>query len=150
MYLSGTIIRGTLIQGLNRPKKRKTQLSNRAHIAGHRVRLYSHTEPRLTVFLRTEGEEGLLGGDPGEEEVTNDDYSVVAPHPDTMEFLQLSYSTQIIFRSQRGPTITQHTAQFRCTAHPRLPLDLQNDLHLARGLPAEASSSTLHPRLARG
>ena len=90
--MSGTIIRGTLIQGLNRPQKRKTQLSNRAHSSYHLVGLYSHTEPRLTVFLRSEGE-GLLDGDPGEEEATNDDNSVVALHPDTMELLQLFHST---------------------------------------------------------
>jgi hypothetical protein len=50
MYLSGTIIRGTLIQGLNRPQKRKTQLSNWVHSANHLVRLYSHDEPRQAVF----------------------------------------------------------------------------------------------------
>ena len=65
--VSGTIIRGTLIQGLNHPQKRKTQLSNRAHSAYCLVRLYSHTGPRLTVFLQSEGEEGLLDSDPGEE-----------------------------------------------------------------------------------
>ena len=47
----------------------QTQLSNRAHSANHLIILYSHTEPGPTVFLRSEGEEGLLDGDPGEEEV---------------------------------------------------------------------------------
>ena len=63
----------------------QTRLSNRAHSANHLVRLCSHTEPGPTVFLRSEGEEGLLDSDPGEEEATNDDNSVVALHPDTME-----------------------------------------------------------------
>ena len=108
--MSGTIIRGTLIQGPNRPKKRKTRLSNRAHSACHLVRLYSHDEPRRTVFLRSEGEKGLLYGDPEEEEATNDDNSVVTLHPDTMEFLQLFHSTHILSWSQRGPILTQPTA----------------------------------------
>ena len=90
MYLSGIIIRGTLIQGLNRPQKCKTQLSNWAHSANHIVRLYSHDEPRQAVFLRSEGEEGLLDGDHGEEEAANDGNSVVTLHPDTMEHLQSS------------------------------------------------------------
>ena len=49
------------------------------------------------VFLRSKGE-GLLDGDPGEEEATIDDNSVVALHPDTMEHLQLSHSTWILPR----------------------------------------------------
>jgi hypothetical protein len=65
--VSGTIIRGTLIQGLNRPQKCKTQLSNRAHSAYRLVRLYSHTGLRLPFFLQSEGEEGLLDSDSGEE-----------------------------------------------------------------------------------
>ena len=97
--VSGTIIRGTLIQGLNRPWKCKTQLGHQAHSAYHLVRLYNHTEPRPTVFLRSEGEEGLLNGDPREEEATNDDNSVVTLHPDTMEIIQLFHSTQIFSRS---------------------------------------------------
>ena len=76
----------------------QTQLSNRAQNANRLVRLYSHTEPGPTVFLQSEGEEGLLDGDPGEEEATNDDNSVVTLHPDTMEHLQLSYSTRILPR----------------------------------------------------
>ena len=69
------------------------RLGNQAHSANRLVRLCSHGELRQTVFLRSEGEEGLLDGDPGEEEATNDDNSVVTLHPDTVEHPQLSYST---------------------------------------------------------
>ena len=75
--LSGTTIRGTPTWGLRRPQKRKTRLGNRAHSANRLVIFYSHDEPRRTVFLRSEGEEGLVYGDPGEEEATNDDNFVV-------------------------------------------------------------------------
>jgi len=54
-------------------------------------------------------------------EATNDDHSVVALHPDTMELLQLFHGTQILPRLQRGPIHTRPTAQHRGTAHPRLP-----------------------------
>ena len=72
------------------------RLDNQAHSTNRLVGLYSHGEPRQIVFLRSKGEEGLLDGDPGEEEVaesTNDDNSVVALHSDTMELFQLSHST---------------------------------------------------------
>jgi hypothetical protein len=58
--------------------------------------LYSHGEPRQTIFLRSEREEGLLDRDPVEEEATNDDNSVITMHPDTIELLQLSHSTWIL------------------------------------------------------
>ena len=77
----------------------QTQSGNRAHSAYHLVRLYGHNEPRRAIFLRSEGKEGLLDGDPREEEVTeatNDDNSVVALHPDTIELLQLSHNTRIL------------------------------------------------------
>ena len=60
--------------------------------------LYNHSELRQIVFFRSEGEKGLLDSDPGEKEVTNDDNSVIALHPDTIKFLQLSYNTQILSR----------------------------------------------------
>ena len=60
--------------------------------------LYNHSELRQTVFFRSEGKKGLLDGDPGEEEATNDDNSVIALHPDTIQLLQLTYNTQILSR----------------------------------------------------
>ena len=148
--MSGTIIRGTLIKGLNRPQKRKTQLSNRAHSANHLVRLYSHTEPRLIAFLRSEEEEGLLDGDPGEEEATNDDNSIVTLHPDTMEFLQLSYSTRILPKFPKRPNTYLAHDPAPWYGPSEAPSNPWNDLRLTRGLPAEASSGALHLHLARG
>ena len=84
------------------------------------------------------------------DEATNDDNSVVALHPDTMELFQLSHSTRIISRSQRSPIRTRPTAQHSGTTHPRLPSNLQNNLSLARGLSADASSRARNLRLARG
>jgi hypothetical protein len=84
------------------------------------------------------------------DEATNDDNSVVALHPDTMELFQLSHSARILSRSQKSPIRTRPTAQHRGTTHPRLPSNSQNNLRLARGLPAEASNGALHLRLAQG
>ena len=84
----------------------------------------SHTEPGLTVFLRSEGERGLLDGDPREEEIaeaTNDDNSVVTLHPDILELLQLSHSTQILSRSQRSQIRARPTARLNDAAHPSPP-----------------------------
>jgi len=117
-------------------------LGNQAHSAYRRVRLYSHNEPRPTV-LRSEGKEGLLDGDPGEEEATNNDNSVVALHPDILELLQLSHSAQILSKSQGSPIRTRPTAQLRGTAHPRPHSNPRNHLRLARGHPAKASSNAL-------
>ena len=119
MRLSGTIIRGTLIQGLNRHHKRKTQLGNRAHSANRLAVLCSHGEPRQAVFLRSKGEEGLLDGDPGEEEATNDDNFVVTLHPDTIEHPHPSCGAQILSRSQRGQIHIRPMAQLCGTDHPR-------------------------------
>ena len=66
-------------------------------------------------------EEELLDGDPGEEEATNYDNFVITLHPDTMEHLQLSYSTRILPRLPRGPIHTWLAAQLHGTAHPRPP-----------------------------
>ena len=60
--------------------------------------LYNHSELRQTVFFQSEGEKGLLSGDPREKETTNDDNSVIALHPDTIKLLQLSYNIQILSR----------------------------------------------------
>ena len=57
---------------------------------------------KVNCFFLSEGDKGLLDGDPGEKEATNDDNSIVALHPDTMEHLQLSYSTRILPRLPRG------------------------------------------------
>ena len=84
--------------GLKLPQKHKTHLGNRAHSANHLVILYSHGESRQTFCPRSEGEKGLLDGDPGEEEATNDDNSVVTLHLDTMRLFQLFHSTQILSR----------------------------------------------------
>ena len=99
--MSGATIKGTLTQGQNRPQKRKTQLGNRAHSANCLIIVYSHDEPRRAVFLQSEREERLLDGDPGKEEATNDDNSIVTMHPNTMELLLLSHSTQILSRSPK-------------------------------------------------
>jgi len=52
------------------------------------------------------------------DEVTNDDNSVVALHPDAME---LFHGTQILSRLRRGPTRTRPMARLRSTARPRPP-----------------------------
>ena len=66
--------------------------------------LYNHSELRQTIFFQSEGEKGLLDGDPGEKEATNDDNSVIALHPDTIKLLQLSYNTQSPFQDPKKPS----------------------------------------------
>ena len=59
----------------------------------------------MAILERKKSPERLV-----DHEATNDDKSVVALHPDTMEHLHLSYNTQILSRLPRGPTLTQPTS----------------------------------------